>query len=149
MAKFTYKMQNILNIKYKLETQAKTAFSIAAGNLHQEEEKLQELNQRKLTYENDARKLISATLNFQKIRSNHIAIETMKGAIRSQILAVHVAERNLESARKHLQEVMTERKTHEILKEKAFEIFKQELEKEESKAIDELVSFTHNQGKNE
>ncbi len=39
---------------------------------------------------------------------------------------------------------MTERKTHEILKDKAFEEFKKEVEKEESKAVDELVSFTHN-----
>ena len=68
----------------------------------------------------------------------------MKGSIRNQTLVVHVAQRNLESARKHLQEVMTERKTHEILKEKAFEEFKKELEKEESKAVDELISFTHN-----
>ena len=40
---------------------------------------------------------------------------------------------------------MVERKTHEILKEKAFEGFKKELIKEESKEVDELVSFTHSQ----
>ena len=68
----------------------------------------------------------------------------MKELIKNQLLAVHVAERNLENARKQLQEVMTERKTHEILKDKAFEEFKKEVEKEESKAVDELVSFTHN-----
>ena len=51
MAKFTYKMQNILDIKYKLETQAKTAFSIAAANLNKEEEKLVVLNLRKQGYE--------------------------------------------------------------------------------------------------
>ena len=39
---------------------------------------------------------------------------------------------------------MIDRKTHEILKEKAFDEFKKEAEKEESKAVDELVSFTHN-----
>ena len=39
---------------------------------------------------------------------------------------------------------MTERKTHEILKDKAFDEFKKEVEKEESKVVDELVSFTHN-----
>ena len=40
-------------------------------------------------------------------------------------------------------------KLHEILKEKAFDEFKKELEKEESKAVDELVSFTHNHDKEE
>ena len=63
----------------------------------------------------------------------------MKETIKNQILTVHVAERNLENARKQLQEVMTERKTHEILKDKAFDEFKKEVEKEESKVVDELV----------
>lgn len=144
MAKFTYKMQNILDIKYKLETQAKTAFSIAAANLNKEEEKLEALRQRRIGYEIRARELMEDRLDFHEIRVTRTAIETMKGAIRNQTLVVHVAQRNLESARKHLQEVMTERKTHEILKEKAFEEFKKELEKEESKAVDELISLTHN-----
>jgi flagellar export protein FliJ len=137
-------MQNILNIKYKLETQAKTAFSVAAAALQREEEKLEALRQRKRSYELKARELASGKLDFLEIRTNRAAIENMKELIKNQLLAVHVAERNLENARKQLQEVMTERKTHEILKDKAFEEFKKEVEKEESKAVDELVSFTHN-----
>lgn len=137
-------MQNILDIKYKLETQAKTAFSVAAAALNKEEEKLEALRMRKRGYERKARELANGKLDFQEIRLNWTAIETMKEAIKNQILAVHVAERNLENARKQLQEVMTERKTHEILKDKAFDEFKKEVEKEESKAVDELVSFTHN-----
>lgn len=148
MAKFIYRMQNILDVKYKLETQAKTSFSIAAANLNKEEEKLAKLNLRKLSYEEEARELVKDRLNFQAIKVNRAAIENMKGAIRSQTLAVHIAQRNLESARKHLQEVMIERKTHEKLKEKAFDEFKKEIEKEESKAVDELVSFTHNHAEN-
>ena len=148
MAKFIYRMQNITDVKYKLETQAKTSFSIAAANLNKEEEKLAELNLRKLDYEEEARKLVKDRLNFQAIKVNRAAIENMKGAIRSQTLAVHIAQRNLESARKHLQEVMIERKTHEKLKEKAFDEIKKEIEKEESKAVDELVSFTHNHAEN-
>ena len=40
MAKFVYKMQNILNIKMRLETQAKTEFSQASARLDEEEDKL-------------------------------------------------------------------------------------------------------------
>ena len=147
MAKFTYKMQNILDVKYKLENQAKTSFSLAAARLNQEEEKLEGLHQRRMAYESKAKELVADKLDFQEIKVNRIAIETTKGAIQNQVVAVHVAERNLETARLRLQGVMTERKTHEILKEKAFDDFKKELEKEESKAVDELVSFTHNHAK--
>ena len=147
MAKFTYKMQNILDVKYKLENQAKTSFSLAAARLNQEEEKLEGLHQRRMAYESKAKELVADKLDFQEIKVNRIAIETTTGAIQNQVVAVHVAERNLETARLRLQGVMTERKTHEILKEKAFDEFKKELEKEESKAVDELVSFTHNHAK--
>ena len=149
MAKFTYRMQNILDIKYKLESQAKTSFSLAAAKLNQEEGKLEGLHQRRKNYEMQAKELVADKLNFQDIKINRIAIETTKGAIKNQVVAVHVAERNLEGARRRLQDVMTERKTHEILKEKAFDEFKKELEKEEGKAVDELISFTHNHAKEE
>ena len=144
MAKFIYRMQNILDIKYKLETQAKTAFSVAAAALNKEEEKLEALRMRERDNERKARELANGKLDFLEIRLNRTAIEIMKETIKNQILTVHVAERNLENARKQLQEVMTERKTHEILKDKAFDEFKKEVEKEESKVVDELVSFTHN-----
>ena len=71
------------------------------------------------------------------------AIDVMKSKQRSQMMNVHAAERNVELARKQLNEAMVERKTHEKLKEKAFEEFKQELLHEESKEIDELVSYTY------
>jgi flagellar FliJ protein len=60
------------------------------------------------------------------------------------MIAVHKAELELNDARQKLNEVMVERKTHEKLREKAFEKFKQELKDSESKEIDELVSFTYN-----
>ena len=39
---------------------------------------------------------------------------------------------------------MVDRKTQEILKDKAFEEFKRELEVAESKEVDEVVSFKYN-----
>ena len=50
----------------------------------------------------------------------------------------------LEAAREELGIVMKERKTQEILRDKDFEEFKKELMRQESKEIDELVSYTYN-----
>lgn len=44
-----------------------------------------------------------------------------------------------------MHKAMQERKTQEILKEKAFEAFLQEEKAAESKEIDELTSYTHGQ----
>lgn len=56
------------------------------------------------------------------------------------------AEKTLEMARIELNRVMVERKTHEKLRERAFEEFKQEIAQAESKEIDELVSYNYHEG---
>ncbi len=143
MAKFVYKMQNILNIKMKLENQAKIAYGQANAKLLEEQGELQRILVRKAGYEKQAKKLVSGKICVADIRENKHAIDAMKHMMRQQMIKVQVAERNLEAARMKLNEVMTERKTHEKLREHAFEEFKQELEHEESKVVDELVSYTY------
>ena len=54
MAKFIYRMQNILNIKLRLETQAKTEYAENAARLAAEEEKMHHLASRRQQYENEA-----------------------------------------------------------------------------------------------
>ena len=76
MAKFRYRMQNILNIKEKLEMQAKNEFAAANMELLEEQER---------------------------------------------------------------------RKTQEVLRDKAFEVFQQEEKAEEGKQIDQLTSYTYGQ----
>ena len=46
MAKFTYRMQNILDIKIKLENQAKIAYATASRQLAEEQEKLRQFRLR-------------------------------------------------------------------------------------------------------
>jgi flagellar protein FliJ len=143
MAKFMYKMENILEIKYKLESQAKTNYANAMAKLREEQEKLRYLMARQTGYENELRRLMSARLDILEIKMCKSAIEKAKMDVKKQILQVTVADRNLEQARIRLYEVMNERKIHEKLKENAFEDFKKELEVQESKEIDELVSYTY------
>ena len=143
MAKFTYRMQNILDIKVKMENQAKIAYGIANRKLMEEQEKLREIMMRRAGYERQAKKLVGGTLNVQEIRECRHAIDVMKSMQRTQMMNVHAAEKNAEAARVALNQVMVERKTHEKLKEKAFEEFKQELERAEGKEIDELVSYNY------
>ncbi|MBO5247096.1 MAG: flagellar export protein FliJ [Eubacterium sp.] len=143
MAKFVYRMQSILDIKYKLEEQARTAYGVANRHLQEENTKLQQLMLRRMEYEKRAAELAVGRIDVKKIQENKRAITTMKSLIHDQIKQVHIAEKNVELARKRLQEVMVERKAHEKLRERAFEQFKEELAAEEAKEIDQLVSFTY------
>ena len=146
MAKFTYRMQNILDIKIKLENQAKIAYATASRQLAEEQEKLREILMRRAGYERKSKELVNGTLDIQEIRECKRAIDVMKSLQRAQMMKVHAAEKTLEKARIELNRVMVERKTHEKLRERAFEEFKQEIAQAESKEIDELVSYNYHEG---
>lgn len=143
MAKFVFKLKNILEIKQKLEDQAKIAYGEANAKLRQEEQILQSLLMQRTMYENRAVDLVKGTISIRDIRENKQAIDVMKSRIRTQMMAVRAAENQVEAARLKLKEVMIERKTFDKLREHAFEDFKQEVAYEENQAVNELVSYTY------
>lgn len=145
MGRFHYQMQSILDIKMKMETQAKQEFAASKVFLDSQEERLADLKTRKKGYEREAAQLLKGTLNIREISENKDAIQRMDEYIFAQKKRVQIAERELEAARDKLTNVMKERKTHETLKEKAFEVYLQEENRQESKEIDELTSYTYGQ----
>ena len=146
MAKFIYRMQNILDIKLKMEDQAKASFAEANKQLLIQEEKLEGLIRRREEYELEGQRLRLETLDVIKLKDNSRALQVMKDMIKAQEMVVSIARDKVELARRKLQVAMQERKTQEKLKENAFEEFKHELNSEESKEVDELVSYRFGSG---
>lgn len=147
MARFRFSMQSILDVKYKLETQAKQSFAAAQAALLAEEEKLENLRERKAGYEEKARSLLSGSLNVMDIEENKTAIIVMDGYIAEQTREVELARRKVERRREDMAEAMRERKTYETLRENAFQEFLAEENRAEGKTVDELVSYTYGQKK--
>lgn len=145
MARFRYSMQSILDIKLKMETQAKQEFSAAQNALDEEEQKLAALYERQRAYEEESKKLLMGALKVRDIEDNKNALLMMEQYVAEQKLQIKRAEDRVERARAQLAEVMKERKMHETLKEKAFETFLQEENRQEGKAVDELTSYTYGQ----
>ena len=145
MAKFIYRMQNILNLKTKLEEQQKMEFAAARKRLDEEEEKLNLLFRRKANYEEEGRRLREDSLNVQDILDNRNALIQMDDYIAFQRIQVSKAEDALEIERQKLQEAVQERKIQEKLRENAFEVFMREENARESNEVDELVSYTYGQ----
>ncbi|MDE6675821.1 MAG: flagellar export protein FliJ [Acetatifactor sp.] len=149
MARFRYRMQSILDIKLKMETQAKQEFAEARMRLDQEEERLEALKERRENYERRARELLMGTLNCRDMAENKEALLRMDEYIAQQLLQIREAEKQLEQAREKLAAVMIERKSHETLKEKAFEQFLLDEKQQEGKEVDELTSYTYGQRQRE
>lgn len=143
MARFIYRMQSILDIKAKMEEQAKMEFASARMHLDEEEEKLQILENRKAAYEDKGRELRKDSLRVMEIMENRDAISRMEEFIDFQIRQVKLAEERLEDARYKLQVARQESKTQEKLREKAFDEFMREENAREAKEVDELTSYTH------
>lgn len=149
MAKFIYRMQSILSVKEKLETQAKNEFAQAKIRLDEEIAKLEALKERKSAYEEEGRQMRKAAIDVQKLNENQYAVDRMDEYIAAQQKNVEKAERELEKARVKMVEAMQESQIHQKLKEKAFEEFKRDLSAQEAKEIDELTSFSYGQKKDE
>ncbi len=149
MARFQYRMQSILNIRYQLEEQAKQEFGRAQMRLMEEEEKLTILQNRKEAYLEEGRRMRSDALYVNDLKDNRNAMLVMDELIEAQKRQVAQAEKVVEAARLKLQEAMQERKMHERLKDKALEQFMKEENAAEGKAVDELTSYTYGQRRKE
>lgn len=143
MAVFKYKLQNVLDIKFRMEDQAKAAFGTAQAKLNEEEAKKAALILRLKQYEEEGKRLREDALSVLDIRDNSRAIDNIKEQIEAQQKKVDQAAKVVEQARIRLTDAMQERKIHEKLKENSFEEFIRETNAAESKEIDELVSYTY------
>ncbi|MBR1693162.1 MAG: flagellar export protein FliJ [Lachnospiraceae bacterium] len=150
MAKFVYRMQNILDIKSKLEVQARNEYAQANAELQEEQEKLSGLVFKKRDCEDGLRR------EYDKVPLELLEIEFWKNnisyteeQIKQQTMKVMSAQKKVEAKRDAMLELMRDRKTHELLRESAFEEFLQEIKAAESKEIDELVSYTYGKKQNE
>ena len=144
MQKFRYGMQGILNLKYRLEDQAKGAFAAAKQKYEDEQERLKLFEDERRAYEEGLREMMLGTLDFKEIQAVKAGILAKEDAIKKQKRVVMRAEHEMEAASDKLKELMIERKTHEALKDKAFENYLLEMAGEEKKETDELVSYRFN-----
>ena len=143
MAKFVFQMESILSIKEKLEDQAKAEYGIEMAKLREEERKLEFLIEKKDGYQRRLTLAVQDELDIRQIKMLEDSVENAKYNINVQRVVIANQQMQVDRAREKLDNAMKERKTYEKLKEKAFEEFKMEIEAQERKEVDELVSFRH------
>ena len=143
MARFRYRMQNILELKEKLEEQEKNNFASRRAALTEEEEKLDAVLAKRNAIVEEGKALRLTTIDVVKIRENQRAKEYAEEAVKQQRVKVRIAEKNLDAARARMQTAVQERKIHEKMREKAFDRFIEEQNAGEVKEIDQLTSYVY------
>ena len=144
MSRFRYRMQSILDLKYKTETQAKSEFGMANAELSRQEEALNSLILRRRFYFEEGKRLReSKSLPLTDIMQNDYFISCMDEAINEQKENVKKAEEAVEEKRVKLTVEMQERKIQEKLREKAFESYLADEKRAEALETDQRSSFIY------
>lgn len=143
MKKFRFELQGVLNVKEKLEGQAKMNFGSAMSKYNAEEAKLQAIDDRRREYRDRLEAMMNGDLDIRDIGHCRDGIDVLTEQYEAQEAVVRRAEKQVEVCRTRLNTAMRERKTIEKLREKRFTEYIGEYNAEESKAIDELVSYRH------
>jgi flagellar FliJ protein len=143
MAKFNFKMQNLLNIKEQMEIMCQNELSKATKKYLFQKEKL-------ISIENNIEETILNMKNNEngKLSVNFLMlylpyIERMKLEKKNAERLLKSAEKEVEDYRMKLMEAVKEKKMYEVLKEKRFNEFKIELQHQEDKNVDELISYKY------
>ena len=118
MARFIFSMQNILNMKEKLEEQAKNNFAQANRSLQEALLMQKQCENRLEAGKQTLKEAMLENLKVGQIRRREDDVEIFRMYLRQQILVVK-------------------------LKEKAFEKFVAEENQKEQKEVDELVSYRY------
>ena len=149
MAKFRYRMQNILNMKEKIEEQEKNNYSQSILQLQLEEEKYQDMVWRQEDAQKELKTCMLQTMDVMTIREKEDAVEIIKMYKVQQSFVVLEKQQDVMKAREQLNEAMKERKIYEKLREKAMDEFLLEEALKERKEVDELVSYRYGMKKSE
>jgi len=144
MAKFIFNFEQLLNIKRKIEKQEQMNLGKAMQALSASMQKLEVLNY----HQEDAMKEFQACLNQGRIEQLEVKrlnenIKYYHQQVIEQKELIKLNERQVDEVKERLKKALQERKTYEILKEKAYVEYVEIEKAEEAKINDEIVSFKY------
>lgn len=143
MAKFQFRLQNILSVKEKFEEQKRMELSNANQLLEIEERRLTQLITLRDNNNNLYKKMVSDRITVKDIRDFGEKNKYYTNVVLEQNITVTKVNSRVESIRDELKEALIEKKMYEKLKENAYEEYYKEECKEEQKHLDEIVSYKY------
>ncbi|WP_113675218.1 flagellar export protein FliJ [Vallitalea guaymasensis] len=143
MAKFQFRLQNILSVKEKFEEQKRMELSNANQLLEIEERRLTQLITLRDNNNSLYKKMVSDRITVKDIRDFGEKNKYYTNVVLEQNITVTKVNSRVESIRDELKEALIEKKMYEKLKENAYEEYYKEECKEEQKHLDEIVSYKY------
>jgi len=143
MAKFNFRLQQILNIREQFERKKELEHADAIRKREIERRKLRELIAKKDEEIDSLREVVSTSIDPTTVRLHNNSIEGLKIKIVEQEARVAEADAFVEKKRQELVKAMQERKAMDNVRDSAFEEFTEEEKLAEARQVDELVSYKY------
>ncbi|MBE9528943.1 MAG: flagellar export protein FliJ [Proteobacteria bacterium] len=140
MNRFVFKLEPLYDYRQRLEEASQREFSEALMLLEEEERKLVELQKAYIKGCDDLDKLKEEGGQAEELGMYGAYFYGLKRHIAEQEKIIAGAREEFEARRAHLEESTKEKKVVETLKEKSYNTYIKELDKEEQKENDDLVS---------
>lgn len=141
MNRFQFRMENILSVREKLEEKRKQEYTDAFNKLQKEIELKQLLINKSNSIFSDLRKKMLESISLKEIIISNNYVDFLKSKIIEQEQNVLAASKYAEKKRQELIEASKQKKMLEKLKEKYWLEYLNDINKEEQKSIDEIISF--------
>ncbi len=141
MAVFRFRLQRLLDLKQQMEDKIKSELGLAIIAHEKEKEKLALIDAGISRLSEDFRRACSGTIQPDRIKEIKAWLEVQKKVREQQLEAVKRSSENVDKIRVKLVAAMQERKVLSNLKDKEFEKFRKEEDRNERKLTDELVSY--------
>ena len=143
MAKFQFPLQSLLHIKEKLETQYQMEYGVAVQQRDRQQQELNRIGglireENQVFFEKQ-----SVAFRVRDLTAVQNKIAYLKAKKKEAAARLYELEDQVVRKRDRLSKAMQERKTYEILREKALEAYYEEEKQEAMKLIDEQVSFKY------
>lgn len=140
MKKFRFSLQVLLDVRTKQEKSAKRELYAAQTELNLLERRLEELKKESELCQNDLLKNAQKSITASRLHDYYLRLSRLKEDIISQQEKVRDAEKKCELLMQKLIEIRKMVKMLETLKERRYEDYRLEAEREEMKLIDDFLN---------
>ena len=143
MAKFIFKMEQLLNIKKQLEDSIKNDLAKTIREIERQKEILINLQSKKKQYIKDIKEQMLSGITVQKMKEFNAFIGSFDNKIIQQKKVLNEVEVAADKIRERLVQVVKEKKILEKLREKKLEEFKYQELKKEDLILGEVANYKY------
>ncbi len=143
MAKFNFRLQNLLQVKEKMEETKKGEYGKALKKIEEEKQIKNVLYAQDISIKDEFRTYMKQGISPDKACSYRNYILFLKKKLLQQEHNIRNAEIYADIKREELLTIMKEKKALEVLKEKKYVLYREEEVRIEQQYVDEMVSFKY------